>query len=145
MSKCDKGFYSDLTEKRCVLCQSDCASCSGPNYCDECPKDYFLVEVDPENLNHGRCVAKCPEEFKEDTSKWRFLDLILGRLVKICLFLGDKNVRKCVTVCGDNCLDCEKSLCRRCKENYYLTADHRCVNSCGEGYFQDNVKRECAE
>jgi len=83
------------------------------------------VEVDPENLNHGRCVAKCPEEFKEDTS--------------------DKNVRKCVTVCGDNCLDCEKSLCRRCKENYYLTAEHRCVNSCGEGYFQDNVKRECAE
>ncbi|GAB0204445.1 proprotein convertase subtilisin/kexin type 5 [Grus japonensis] len=44
--------------------------------------------------------------------------------------------------CPSNCDSCDKDKCDSCKEGFYLSGGI-CVSECGDGFFTDDISREC--
>lgn len=70
VSKCRDGFYANDAIGQCVPCFAGCATCSGPEYCDSCPNNLYLVDMDEEYFYHGKCLSDCPKGFVKEESKF---------------------------------------------------------------------------
>ena len=156
--KCPKG--SRKKKGKCVFCKNrNCKKCEeNEEKCDECEF--------PRVLNDGDCLEKCPKGkyYDKDQNKCKICDFkcdqcendssfclkcsfgfeaILGHCKNICLE-GFRNISgKCVECNVQNCKYCSEDLniCGKCKNNYVLSIEGKCIEKCEKGTFMNSKKR----
>ena len=160
---CEVGFVVD-TDGYCKACHSTCEQCSSTSstsctLCDSKGPYPLLVS--------GKCLATCPagttrfegsNGFK--TCKSSCGDgFVLNSATGYCLQC-DQNCQSCDAKDQSKCLSCAyastypylvgTTCAAFCPAGFYQMNDkarqeHRCVKSCGEGYYIDIMTSNCAE
>ena len=124
-SKCDTGFYPDITKRECIECKSPCLECVDSTKCLSCIDNFFLSKTS--NINN--CLTDCP----------------LGYYGKL--------ISKTCEECDKKCKLCKNSdiNCLSCKDEFYFQSENfLCFSTCPKGYFNsknDNLRicKKCKE
>ncbi|KAK7135464.1 hypothetical protein R3I94_014205 [Phoxinus phoxinus] len=167
---CPKGYFTDVEQKQCMSCHSDCATCDGPDEddCTSCSNGYLMTYV----RYNGKCLYRCPSETYLEGAECRECD-------KSCLTCSGPHPSSCLTCranmsrdvnghceffsdcslstfmgedgqcqsCHKSCLRCSgasEEQCLSCSPNTFLL-NQTCVSKCPGGYYADEDKQECVQ
>ncbi|EAS00755.2 zinc finger lsd1 subclass family protein (macronuclear) [Tetrahymena thermophila SB210] len=166
-SQCSPGHYSDLTQKKCLKCHSQCKTCSGSqiNQCMSCQNGKYLsdsncVEQCPAGsfLNKQRECQNCNSTCQtcSDDRVYSCLTCPLqlvyqeGYCLQECssgyyFQMSNRSCYKCSSQCKE-CFGPDSDQCKSCHEQKYIL-DSQCVNSCPQNYFVStaNICEKCDE
>lgn len=150
--------------KSCSRSPSICDSCTVPN-CNSCKSDASICEScsHPYVLSDNEYKQECPASYFNDS-------YICKECIKNCsrcdnsmtcsqcysshvLYKGKCEYTSCPPYTyqfGNECIDCPPNCekcsygdtCDLCKKDYFQNGND-CINSCGDGYYQDSTNRKC--
>jgi len=115
LKDCPTKYYADKDTRACVACEHPCDTCNAPGTNGNCQSC-----VKDYGLKGGHCYNPCPDAFYNDKG-----------VCKPCH-------ASCKTCNGPTEKDCET-----CKDNTYLTSDHKCDPVCPNGSYEDDKTNTC--
>uniref|UniRef100_A0A671RA21 Proprotein convertase subtilisin/kexin type 5-like n=1 Tax=Sinocyclocheilus anshuiensis TaxID=1608454 RepID=A0A671RA21_9TELE len=162
LGDCPKRYFTNVEQKLCTPCHSDCAECDGPDE-DDCTSCGHYGDV----RHNGKCLFQCPPE------------TYLDGCDKSCLTCSGPHPSSCLTCrasmrkdvnghcqffsdcslhtftdkdsqckpCHKSCLRCSgtsKEQCLSCNPKHFLLKQ-TCVSTCPDGYYVDEAKQECVQ
>ncbi|EAR95046.2 TNFR/NGFR cysteine-rich region family protein (macronuclear) [Tetrahymena thermophila SB210] len=171
IQKCDSNQYGQITPQRtCLVCDSTCATCSGPNQnnCLSCSGSKYL------DLSTNQCVTQCPSGTFNDNSNNKCspcntdCKTCSGPNNNQCLSCSlpkyfQKSNGMCLENCNSNqfkdngsCTDCDASCaacsgadannCLKCSGSLFLNQNtNTCVSSCPDSYYQNTSNNTCSK
>ncbi|KAL3072708.1 hypothetical protein niasHS_017682 [Heterodera schachtii] len=152
---CEEGFYAD--GDKCKRCATDCETCSQAELCDKCHDAKLLIDVKHYgHLDHGRCVATCPEGLVADYRLTIQAKCVLRRnscsagyfesAQSVCLECD----KSCATCHGPGPLQCDEcaqgfanhtmGYCRQCCSPDQLTQKDLHCEDCSKSYPEFRTK-----
>ena len=168
-AECEAGSFWSNQTLICEKCSEGCSNCSGSaTSCQTCPMNTYL---NPDNTcsitcpngyyeSGGICVecdttcATCNGTTAKDCitcEESRFFDLSTSSCLASCATgtFYDIDAESCAD-CSGECSKCSgsPSNCSSCPDNKFLLTSttnnaSSCVDSCGNGFFEDNQARVC--
>lgn len=155
---CPQGYFT--FENTCVQCPENCEFCKSQTKCDKCLEKFFPVngacqelecpEGDVEDPDMEKCVP-CAEGCRECSSDdtefctscrdgYYIFENFCYKLCPDKTYSRD-SIMSCVS-CATSCLSCTEDECLYCDEGFFLK-DGSCVRDCGQGFYIDEINREC--
>uniref|UniRef100_A0A8C3JAN1 Proprotein convertase subtilisin/kexin type 5 n=1 Tax=Calidris pygmaea TaxID=425635 RepID=A0A8C3JAN1_9CHAR len=153
-ASCPPGHYH--SEHTCVACSGHCEVCLDSSHCKRCFRGYYLTQnicqkhscrqgevEDPDSEDCIPCSEGCQNCKLGKYFLYEPLPLFIKHCYKYCPenTYRDESSLQC-RECPSNCDSCDKEKCDSCKEGFYLL-DGTCVSECGDGFFTDDISREC--
>jgi len=120
VSECQSGYYRDPETQKCIRCNSNCLTCTGPQTCNTCKRRYTLVK--------NECIACQAPCVTCDSSPHKCLTCFTSNMFNLLTNTCDMY---CTEKKGCTKCDFNSGKCFACSNNFELNNDQCEPRDCG--------------